>query len=259
MKRTISLLAILTALFTIASCGDSGETFQLSGTLANGANKTIWIEEISPREVIFIDSVKLDSKGHFSYRYSLPYESIYTIHTSPSDYIMFIPQGGDNITISGDFDRFSWTYDIKGSHESTLLWQLQSFTNETNLQINELVTSLEQLDHQLATNEISQSQYDLQKKEFDSIYLECYGVQQDYVIKMIQDNPGSLAAIIAVHKPFNNQHPLIDPQFNTDYYELVLEGLEERIPDNPHTQHFYNEVARYQSLYKRSDESIVLD
>lgn len=249
MNHTRILLAALLAALLSTACGHKN-SFTIQGTLADGAGKTLYIEEISPTEVIFIDSVRLDSKGQFSYTYDMPYESIYTLHATPTDYIMFIPHAGEHIQVNGTYDRLSWTYTIQGSPQSVALWQLQTFTNETNQKVNDLVTTLENLDQQLAATAITQTQYDKEKAACDSIYLECYGVQQDYIRQMINDHNGSLVSLIAVHKPFNNQHPVIDPQFNTDYYEAVLEGLEAAMPDNPHTLYFHNEVARYQALYK---------
>lgn len=245
-KRNLLILA-LTALLAVA-CNDSN-TFQLSGQLDNGAGKTIYVEEISPNEVIFIDSVKLDNQGHFSFEYAMPYESIYTLHTSPTDYIMFIPKNGEKISVTGDYNRLSWTYEISGSPESTILWQLQDFTNESNMQINSLVDSLQQLDYKLQSNLITQSQYDNQKAVYDSIFYSGYGMMKDYVRHLIQENSTSLASLIAVHRRYNNnQQPLIDPEYNTEIYEQVLSGLQTSLPDNPHTKHFYNEVAHYRAL-----------
>ena len=66
MKKThfLSLSSILILTLLLASCGNKNEIV-IEGTLENGANKTIYIEEMSPESRIFLDSVKLDSKGHF--------------------------------------------------------------------------------------------------------------------------------------------------------------------------------------------------
>ena len=67
---------------------------------------------------------------------------------------------------------------------------------------------------------------------------------------MIQDNLGSLATLIALYKPFNNR-PLINPEDSFEFYEAVLEGLEESMPDNPHTLNFKNQVERTRFQYAR--------
>ena len=61
--------------------------------------------------------------------------------------------------------------------------------------------------------------------------------------RFIEENQGSLSTLIALYKPFNNR-PLIDTRApeNIDWYDLVLEGLQQSLPDNPHTLHFKNSV-----------------
>ena len=66
----------------------------------------------------------------------------------------------------------------------------------------------------------------------------------------IDDNLGSLATLIALYKPFNNR-PLIDPSTDFDFYLDVLNGLEQTLPDNPHTLNFKNEVERLRLHYAR--------
>ena len=75
-----------------------------------------------------------------------------------------------------------------------------------------------------------------------------YAEQQQYVVHFIEDNLGSLTTLIALYKPFNN-HPLIDPSNSFEFYEAVLEGLQEYQPDNPHPLHFKNMVERTRYQY----------
>ena len=82
----------------------------------------------------------------------------------------------------------------------------------------------------------------------DSIYLDAFADQQHYVVNFIQDHLGSLTTLIALYKPFNNR-PLINPADSFEFYEAVLEGLEESMPDNPHTLSFKNQVERTRFQY----------
>jgi hypothetical protein len=55
-----------------------------------------------------------------------------------------------------------------------------------------------------------------------------------------------------LYKPFNNRM-LIDtrnPQC-INWYDMVLEGLEQRYPDNPHTLHFKNTTEHLRSALAR--------
>jgi len=70
-----------------------------------------------------------------------------------------------------------------------------------------------------------------------------------------QENKGSLSTLIALYKPFNNRL-LIDTRDPgcIDWYDLVLEGLQQRYPDNPHTLHFKNTTEHLRSALKRNEE-----
>ncbi len=239
-NRTIIILAIFVAIF-FSACDKN--SFTIRGTLENGANKTIYLEELTPEGTLFIDSIKLDNQGHFKYSYKMPYQSLYNLHTTADNYIILLPDYGEKIDITGDYRNLSMTYNVTGSPQSILLWQLQDYTNDGSRLIIELVDTTNYYKQLQADGLATEAQVKAKKAETDSIYRLAFTAQQDYVCRFIEENPGSLATLIALYKPFNNR-PLIAPESNFDYYEFVLDGLQERQPDNPHTIHFKNTVER---------------
>lgn len=239
-NRTIIILAIFVAIF-FSACDKN--SFTIRGTLENGANKTIYLEELTPEGTLFIDSIKLDNQGHFKYSYKMPYQSLYNLHTTADNYIILLPDYGEKIDITGDYRNLSMTYNVTGSPQSILLWQLQDYTNDGSRLIIELVDTTNHYKQLQADGLATEAQVKAKKAETDSIYRLAFTAQQDYVCRFIEENPGSLATFIALYKPFNNR-PLIAPESNFDYYEFVLDGLQERQPDNPHTIHFKNTVER---------------
>lgn len=249
MNKThfLSLLSILSLTLMLASCGNKDDII-IEGTLENGANKTIYIEEMSPESRIFLDSVRLDSKGHFKYRYAMPYKTFINVHVSEADYIVLLPDLGEKTTIQGDYNAFSTSYEINAGTESQLLWQLQDYSNQGVEVLKDIVATDSKNRQLLADGDMSQEEYDHEHDITDSIYAATYAEQQQYVVHFIEDNLGSLTTLIALYKPFNN-HPLIDPSNSFEFYEAVLEGLQEYQPDNPHTLHFKNMVERTRYQY----------
>ena len=75
-----------------------------------------------------IDSIQLDNKGEFKFKYKMPYKSFYNIVVSPHDFVMLLPDYGEKIKITGNYNNFSRTYQLVGSPESQLLWQLNDYT-----------------------------------------------------------------------------------------------------------------------------------
>ena len=231
----------------MSACG-SKNGIVIEGTLENGANRTIYIEEMSPEARIFLDSVKLDGKGHFKYKYEMPYETFINVHVSDADYVVLLPEMGEKIVLTGDYNAFSTSYQVKGNGESQLLWQLQDYSNQGTEILKDIVATDTKNRELLNNGDMSEEEYRHEHDITDSIYQSAYAEQQQYVVHFIEDNLGSLTTLIALYKPFNN-HPLIDPSNSFEFYEAVLEGLQKTMPDNPHTLHFKNVVERTRFQY----------
>lgn len=242
------LLAVLTiTTLCLISCGHK-DSITIKGQLQNGAGKNIYIEEMSPESRIFIDSIHLDSKGRFKFQYDMPYKTFFNLHVSENDYVVLLPDFGETIEISGDYDALSLTYHLQGSPESQLLWQLQDYSNQGSKTLKDIVATDQKNKELLNNGELTEAEFATEHAITDSIYLSTFSDQQKYVVDFIQNNLGSLSTLIALYKPFNNR-ALINPEDSFEFYEAVLEGLQESMPDNPHTLSFKNQVMRTGFLY----------
>lgn len=231
-------------------------SFIIKGTIQGGENQRIWLEEMSPEgSRVFIDSIVLDDKGNFSYTYTPEYRSLYNIHTSDVNYAVLLPDCGETVDIKGQWDNFSLTYKVSGSPESILLWQMQQFSNDGSLALKDLVDTANYYDSLLHVKKISQKDYDLKRDMTDSLYSILFVEQQEYVCRFIEEHKGSLSTLIALYKPFNT-HPLIDLRDPNCiyYYDMVLEGLQSSLPDNPHTIYFKNTTEHLRSAITRQRE-----
>lgn len=256
MKKHLSfhsLIILSCLLLTLTGCKRDGFTIQ--GTLEGGAGQTLWLEELSPEGPLFIDSIPVDDNGHFKYHYNPPYRSLYNLHTTADNYIVTLPDNGETLEVSGEWENLSATYTIKGSPESNLLWQLQQYTNDGSKILRTLVGTVSHNQALLEAGEIDQATMDARKAETDSLYHEAAMEQYEYVCRFIEEHKGSLATLIALYKPFNSRL-LIDPRspVSIDYYDTVLNGLERTLPDNPHTLHFKNSTEHLRSSLARQQE-----
>ena len=243
------LCIIILSVLILSSC--HRDYFVIEGRLDNGAGKPLYIEELSPNEHIFIDSIILDGQGSFSYQYKMPYPSFYNLHATATDYVMLLPQNGETISLTGDYEHLETSYEVRGSVGSLQLWQLQSYSNDGTERLKEIV-SLDQLNQQQCEGDTHA--YRQAKRYTDSLYWDVYTEQSDYVKQFLSEHRGSLSTLIALYKPLGRDPALID--INRDpsllsYYDDVLGGLKESMPENPHTVHFQNSVAHLHHLYER--------
>ena len=237
------MLLLLTVCLVAVSCRNGNETFTIEGYLKGGEGKYVKIEEITPTEIILIDSVKLDDNGEFEFKYKMPYKSFYNVVVSPEDFIMLLPDYKEKIKLTGDYNNLSRTYQLVGSPESQLLWQLNDYT----------IMGVDRLDSIKMVYDVllqsSDADYIKKEKELlDSIYLNAYYEQQDYVVNFVQENSGSLSTLIALYKTFNTI-PLINPDQGFEYYEIVNDGLKASLPENPHTLNFCNTMQKMRFKY----------
>lgn len=259
MKYTNILIAV--ALLFFASCHKN--SFTIDGTISGGAGKTIYIEELTPTEPLFLDSIRLDADGHFSYTAEIQYATFYNVHVTPTNYVMLQPEAGDKIVLTGDYDNLEGTYEVRGSQGSMLLWQLQSYSNMGSERLKEIV-DIDQENRQRYGEDTKE--YKVAKQYTDSLYFDAYTEQSEYVKKFIEQNEGSLVTLIALYKPFGARHALIDIDRDPSllsYYDSVLDGLKTSLPDNPHTIHFENSVAylhhQYELYQQRQQAEVVVE
>jgi len=251
MRKTLIILA---ACILAVGCNNK-DTFLLSGTIEGGTGHTLWLEEMTPDGTLFVDSIPLDKKGNFKYRHKLPYRSLYNLHTTDNNYAVLLPDSGEKLVIDAQWDNMSMTYNVSGSPESILLWQLQQYTNDGGKVINQLVDTTMYYQQLYNDGKITNDVVEAKKEVTDSIYYITFSDQQDYVCRFIEENRGSLSTLIALYKPFNNRL-LIDTRDPNciDWYDMVLEGLQERYPDNPHTINFKNTVEHLRSELSRQQQ-----
>ena len=251
----LGLIAAVLLLLTSAtfSCQNKN-SFTLEGTLENGADKTLYIEELTPDGPEFLDSIYLDKNGHFIFSKKMKYQTFYNLHTNDIDYVVLLPEKGEHITLTGDYRSLQWSYEVEGSYGSMLLWQIQDFSNYGISALTDIMAKDSENRKRYGDDSVA---YKNAKEETDSIFREALTEQTDYITKFLQDNKGSLASLIALYKQFN-RHEIISPEVNFDYYELVLEGLEESCADNPHTIHFKNIVERLRHQFGQPKQALDL-
>ena len=243
--KPFKLICVICAIcVTIISCngkkGDGLQSFTIEGTLTNATDKMLYIEEMTPDNgPQFIDSILCDAEGHFIYEGTMNYQTFYNLHSSQYDYIVLLPADGDVIELSGDANNLGNTYMVNGASESQLLWQIQNYINQSNITIQELA----QRDSQ-NRNTLSEADYKKAHAVTDSLFLAERQTTYRMLLNFIDNNSGSLSTLYAIDAPFNHNMRVFYQENDFDIFEQVLQGLDEKCPNNPHTQYYRTRVER---------------
>lgn len=228
-------------------------SFSIEGSLTNSANKMLYLEEMTPDNgPQFVDSILCDDNGHFKYQGSMHYQTFFNLHGSLYDYIVLLPSDGDKIQLTADANNLGSSYIVKGSPESQLMWQIQNYINQSNLAIQDIA----QQDN-LNRNTLSESEYTKAHAKTDSIFLAERQTTYKMMLNFIDDNPGSLSTLYAIDAPFNHNMRIFYQESDFDIFEQVLQGLDEKCPDNPHTQYYRTRVERARAM--ASTQEIVIE
>lgn len=249
-RRIIYLIAMALGLIVLAACngkeGSNDNGFTLEGTLDNAANKTLYITEMTPDNgEQFVDSIKCDGQGHFSYTGTMSYQTFYGLHSSEYVYIVLLPSLGESISLTGDYEQLDKTYMVNGSPESLLLWQIQAQINDANYYIHDLAET-----DRANQSTLKGKDYEQAHNTTDSLFMQEYQLVYATLYQFVEDNAGSLSTLYALDAPFNHTGRVFNPERDFDVFEMVLDGLMETIPDNPHTQYFKARFDRTQGALR---------
>lgn len=247
MKSTLRTTLLVGLTLLVAACAGNkqgtGLTFSLEGTLAGAENKTLYITELTPDNgEQFRDSLRCDKNGHFQFEGTMDYQTFFCLHENEYEYIVLLPQGGEEIEITGNYGELKESYLVNGSPESRLMWLIQNQINDANLVIHDLVET-----DRANKETMSPAAYEKAHNETDSIFRSEYELIYMTLYNFIEDNSGSLSTLYALDAPYNRTMRVFYQESSFEVFELVLEGLEATIPDNPHTQYFKARVERARS------------
>ena len=247
MKKTKTTFIIATVFILLTGCkgkdGNGIMSFELKGSFSNAANKTLYIEEMTPDNgAQFLDSIICDKNGKFSYKGTMNYQTFFNLHCSQYDYIVLLPNDGEIITLNGDCSDLGTTYRVSGSPESQLMWQIQNYINDANRTIADIA---QQDKHNRET--LSDADYEVAHNVTDSIFIAEHKTIYMMFYNFIEDNRGSLSTLYAIDAPFNHTGRVFYAEPDFEVFETVLEGLVEKNPDNPHTQYYRTRVERARS------------
>lgn len=229
LKSVIKIVVV--ALFAI-SC--SSNKVKISGTFHGKPNKTLFIEQISPQKLI-IDSVKLNSKGEFSYRYNITSDTPQFLNLRlDNSFITLLAEKGENIVVNSIFN-IAGGYTVEGSEGSELVRELNEMVSTASNQIDSL--------YELFNNESDPERRQMLNKEISQIYIQ----HKQQSIKFVVKNSKSLASIMAIYQQMPNGIVVFSDQTDFPYYRMLADSLKDRYANSLHVKTLLKDVEKFQN------------
>jgi len=227
------------------SCGQgrfgNQDGFQLEGTLTNAANVSVFLEELTPRELIPLDTVMTDSGGNFALTFPLKDAGFFILRLDRENFVTLLAEPGERIIVSGNALDFPETYLVKGSKGSSLLLELNKAKRRGYGKLDSLAAEFREIKGQENFLELRQ--------QIDVAFTSIFEEQQQFVMDFIDRNPSSLASILALYQFFGNQM-LLREEDHFDYFEKLAQSLTEVFPENKHVV----DLKRRVNEWKREEE-----
>ncbi|MEG1649612.1 MAG: TlpA disulfide reductase family protein [Rikenellaceae bacterium] len=228
-KNVVRIIVI--TLFAI-SC--SSNKVKISGTFHGKPNKTLFVEQISPQKRI-IDSVKVNSKGEFSYRYTLQSDEPQFINLRlDNSFITLLVDEGEKISVNSIYN-IAGGYDVEGSEGSKLVKELNQMVGTVSSQIDSLYTIFNTVSDPEQRQRINQ--------EISQLYIK----HKQQSIKFLVKNNKSLVSIMALYQQMPNGIVVFSDPTDFPYYKMLADTLVKKYANSLHVKTLIKDVEKFQS------------
>lgn len=227
------------------SCSDSKsadeDNFVINGKLYNAKEDTVYLEELTINERVVLDSVKVDKKGEFIFKYKPLQIGFYILKIDENNFVTLLIDKGETINVSADARELANSYKLEGSEGSELIRAINAKLRNNYKRVDSLQSVFEKSRYLDNFMQI--------KDSLDLIYFEILNDQKKYVKSFIDSNLTSLASLIALYQTFG-QEPVLSEKEDFAFFEKLSTSLIKQYPNNPHSQDLYKRVQEIKKNIK---------
>jgi len=226
IKKLIVFFGIALGLFACKNTKKAGENeFIINGYFANTKQEMVFLEELQPRKLIRIDSIKIDEEGKFVFTKKIEDAGFYIIKLAKNNFITLLIEKGETIDLSGNSEELAKSYRVNGSKGSILL-------KDWNMILHNNTESTDSLARILLNSQEKPNFLEI-KKGLDSTYKVILTNVRTKAREFIDKNPKSLASLIVLYQYFGNK-ALFNEQDDLSYFEKLDKSLKVVYPNSEH-------------------------
>jgi len=248
MKRIIIFISLV---IIFSGCNEKSK-FSINGVLKKTTKKYIYLSRIDVNTPVFIDSVKINSKGKFSVKIKAAEADFYQLGFSKSDFITLLAEPGEKINlVFGDSTLFE-NYTITGSAGSEKLRYLDLTLADTKRKLDSLSV--------IYTKASSEPGFDVRGPALEEQYNLILKEQRKRSITFILSNVSSIASIKALYQRISpDAYVLYDPK-DLQFLKIVSDSLTARYPSSKHVQALVSDFNKeVNQMYSNQIEKMAED
>jgi thiol-disulfide isomerase/thioredoxin len=237
MKLKKIFLLIPFVLVIACSTSTSSNGFELKGKLSNTHGENIYLEQLSPEAVKPVDSVKIDENGEFKITPNISETGFYRLKLSDKNFATLILDAGQHVTVSGDAQDLGNTYQVEGSPDSKLFWDLNQKSAKNYRQRDSLQKTFQAYVNMFKMDSLK---IDSMSKALEKPYTALIDKHNKYLKSFVEKNNSSFASLAAIQQ-------LQIEEFLPTYVKLD-EGLFAKYPNSDYIKSFHASVASQKKL-----------
>lgn len=227
-----NIFLILFSIAFLISCSNS-DNFHINGTITNSQNSMVYLDKLGINETTPFDSSAIDSKGNFELSGSVSYPTFFLLRLNNQKFITLLVDSLDEITFSADYLNFTREYKVTGSKGSKQVQQLSRHLRSTNNKIDSLQS--------LIRMSADAQDYPKLKDQWIKEIQKTFSDQQEYSKKFINDNPFSMASVLAIYQKFNNGNYIVQ---DIQTLKVAASALNSMYPKSVHAQSLYHDTEK---------------
>ncbi len=139
MKTTT--LWLLTVICGVALCACTESKFHIEGTLTDGADQTLYLENVSLAGVEVLDSVRLTAAGHFAFARPRPEAPDFFRLRVDRKIINIAIDSTETVTITASVPTMAADYEVEGSEDNEKIKELALLQMSLQAQVNAIIAS----------------------------------------------------------------------------------------------------------------------
>ena len=222
----------------LVSCGPDDD-ITIRGSYPAGAGEYLEFEMLNIAEKQFIDSVKVNKRGNFSFSFDLDHPELILVKNNQEQYINLLAFPGEEIRLTVPQASFRKGYTVDGSEESEKVRTLVLKVEQTKIRLDSILTAINEMD-------------DLESREAEKLitsYREIFNAQKSDNIRFIVENISSLASVYALYQRVAPDVYIFNDLKDLQYYKIVADSVRVKYPGSTLANSLANDVDQRLAEY----------
>ncbi|CAN5421413.1 TlpA disulfide reductase family protein [soil metagenome] len=232
-------LFVAVSILLVSACSNSENTdgFELKGKLGNAHGDTLFLEQMATDGLKGVDTAILDENGEFTMNPAITEIGFYRLKTNDRNFATFIFDANQKVSITGDVADLGNTYNVEGSEDSKLFWEINQVSSESYRKRDSLTKIFQAFCN--ITN-MDSLRIDSMSNSLEKPYTLMVDSHNDYLKAFIEKNPSSFASLAAIQQ--------LQPDEFMDIYFKLDDGLYAKYPNSAYIKAFHEGVTSSRKL-----------